>query len=87
MRRTALATVLLFTSACGVSARPATGPDGSPSWYEITCGGDHHACVEKARELCPNGYEIANRDNGTDRIVSDAIAGDPESGQMLARCR
>jgi hypothetical protein len=78
---------LLVVVGCGASATRVMGPDGSVSWYEITCLSNHGSCLEKARELCPNGYEVATSDGRTERIVSDAMVGEPESGKMLTRCR
>lgn len=51
-----IATVL---TGCA-TAKQITGPNGTPA-YSIRCGAAApDACLEKAGEVCPNGYVVLN---------------------------
>ena len=55
--------LLLATTAilCGcATSRQIIGPNGTPA-HSIRCGAAvADACLEKAGELCPNGYVVLN---------------------------
>lgn len=86
-----LAVALLGLAACGASASRVTGPDGSFNWYAITCRRNKMNCVEKAGEVCPNGYRSAeeNDRDGAYAVVdrSGGFATTTYHGEMLIKCK
>jgi hypothetical protein len=59
MKRHLLLATALILSGCATS-RQIVGPDGTPA-HAIRCGAAvADACLEKAGELCPNGYDVLN---------------------------
>jgi hypothetical protein len=36
------------------------GPDGQPGWFSISCNKGQEHCEEKAGEVCPRGYDVAD---------------------------
>jgi hypothetical protein len=86
-----LTIVALLVASCGASAKQVNGPDGSGVWYSITCRRTRANCIEKAGEVCPNGYETENssEQKGIDVDVNAmyANASTTYDGQMLVKCR
>jgi hypothetical protein len=56
-------TCLLVFGGC-VSPQEFKGPNGRPA-YSMSCGSQLDACYHKAREVCPNGYDILDRASET----------------------
>jgi hypothetical protein len=62
MRTLALLSCVTWLLVCGgcVSPQEFKGPNGR-SAYSMSCGSHLEACHRKAREVCPNGYDILDR--------------------------
>lgn len=61
MIKFAIVTTALLLSACSMpNTKPADGRD----WVNVSCDGfaDWSKCNEKAAQLCPGGYDTANRE-------------------------
>lgn len=54
--------VLAFAACAQVSE--FRGPSGRTA-YSIDCGGTRSACLSKAGELCPDGYNVIDQTTGT----------------------
>jgi hypothetical protein len=55
----------LVMFACGGAAVQSTqfrGPDGSTDWWHLHCRDSNGPCLRRAGEVCPSGYEIADRE-------------------------
>lgn len=50
-----------FLAACNMNQ---TKPGDGREWVEVSCNGfaDWTKCQEKARRLCPGGYDVANQE-------------------------
>jgi hypothetical protein len=60
--KTLLAVVaLLILAGCNM---PNTKPADNREWIEVSCSGfaDWTKCNEKAARMCPEGYEVAGRE-------------------------
>jgi hypothetical protein len=92
MRGSMLAMVLAVCAACShTRAHQIMGPDGSHDWYLIRCRGDE-GCFDKAEEVCPGGYELAektSKDGATVLQWSDRVTTvhPIDRGRMLIKCR
>lgn len=53
--------LLSLLAGCGMNN---TKPDDGRQWVELSCSGfaDWTRCHEKARSLCPGGYDVANQE-------------------------
>lgn len=90
MRLFALCVFLSGLAACA-SATRVRGPDGSMNWYAIDCAYSRSYCAEKAGDMCPRGYEVADQsDQHGWRVQSNengVSGGSTYNGTMLVRCR
>lgn len=79
------------TVACGASASRVTGPDGSFNWYAITCRRNRSNCYEKAGEVCPGGYKVADGDDREGIYAhadsSSTMVTTTYHGEMLIKCK
>ncbi len=59
MKKLALITAVLSLIGCS-----STPQSERREWINISCNGfaDWYNCYQKAQNLCPNGYDSANRD-------------------------
>lgn len=89
--RISLVGLLIVLSACGASASRVTGPDGSFNWYAITCRRNRANCIEKAGEVCPGGYRIADTDDREGVYADSNAYGSTVTttyhGEMLIKCK
>ena len=88
----------LLAIACVVgcsyaSAKPVSGPDGERGWFAISCKKDPGNCEEKARDVCPAGYDIMDA-SGHHGVAAVADDSDGEGtvvptyrGHMLIKCK
>jgi len=55
--------LMSFVALAGCNM-PNTKPGDGRQWMEISCSGfaDWTKCQEKARSLCPDGYDISNQE-------------------------
>lgn len=60
--RIGVALLLLLTCAC--STKQQTEHDYKGARYTIVCRNEMQDCYDRARELCPHGYLVANRVRG-----------------------
>jgi len=62
MRKVTLALAIMSLAGCGTFA-DFSKPDGR-TWSATSCSGftGWDACHKKAGEACPNGYDIANKE-------------------------
>lgn len=96
MQRVPFGLAIACLVACShASAKPVNGPDGSPGWFAISCKKDQGNCEEKAGEVCPGGYDVAdasghegvaafasfNQNGGSGYVVPTY------RGHMLIKCR
>ncbi|HZV97895.1 MAG TPA: hypothetical protein VFF74_02790 [Methylophilaceae bacterium] len=61
MKKLLLISASLFLASCSLNqAKPGDGRE----WAEVSCSGfaDWTKCNAKAAKLCPNGYDVANRE-------------------------
>lgn len=92
--------LFVFAISCLVgcshaSAKPVNGPDGSPGWFAISCKKDQGNCEEKAGEVCPGGYDVADASGhqGVDAFASfnqnggSGYAVSTYRGHMLIKCK
>ena len=56
--------VCLLIVGCAPSVTNIVAPSGKVG-YSMNCGSKMGYCLEKAGELCPNGYNIINQASGT----------------------
>lgn len=49
----------VLIAGCGIKPVQIKTADGSARYY-MDCGDDKAACIVKANELCPSGYEMLN---------------------------
>ena len=63
MKSIALTCILSICLLAGCNMKNAKPGDGR-HWMEISCSGfaDWTKCYEKARQLCPGGYDVANQE-------------------------
>jgi hypothetical protein len=54
-----------------VDVTTATGPDGRPN-FTIDCDGESSGCFSKAGDLCPGGYFLIDRRNGSTEMPHTA---------------
>lgn len=61
MKKSFCAFFLCMLAGCGMQN---TKPGDGRQWMEISCSGfaDWTKCHEKARRLCPGGYDLANQE-------------------------
>lgn len=61
MKKMLLVLSLGIMAGCGMQN---TKPTDGRQWMELSCSGfaDWTKCHEKARSLCPGGYEVANQE-------------------------
>ena len=81
---------LASLAGCAI-ATEVKGPSGKNN-YSIKCGGDMiEKCYQKAAELCPKGYEFADRmaSNGPAVItrVGTSFIAAPGPNNMLVECK
>lgn len=89
MKTIALSFILSACLLAGCNMKNAKPGDGR-QWMEISCSGfaDWTKCHEKARQLCPGGYDVANQEESAiaqRRIMQ--VACDKEinkSGELLS---
>jgi hypothetical protein len=55
--------IILFSALAAGCNMPNKKPGDGRQWMEISCNGfaDWTKCYEKAKNLCPGGYDIANQ--------------------------
>jgi len=93
MRSAAIVLGLCVAGCSHASARPVRGPDGQRGWFAISCKEDQANCYEKAGEVCPGGYVMADRGGQTGTLdMVDSTSGDTYSvatyrGYMLVKCK
>lgn len=60
MKKTAVAVMLLMGSGCAAQS----SKNEERAWTAVSCSGyvGWDACHNKARELCPNGYDMASKE-------------------------
>lgn len=56
--------LVVLLTGCGARVTNIVAPSGKPG-YSMNCGAKMDRCLEKAGELCPNGYNIINQASGT----------------------
>ena len=61
MKKILFVLLLGILAGCGM---PNTKPGDGRQWMELSCSGfaDWTKCHEKARNLCPAGYDVANQE-------------------------
>ena len=69
IKRVFVATIPILLLGCAVAIEPKQflGPN-SKTAYSMKCSGNGRTlegCYQKAGELCPGGYNIVDRTNGT----------------------
>jgi hypothetical protein len=86
MRRILLMAGLVGLLGACASATPVYGPDGKP-YARIECNGaiqTLNACYEKALQICPNGYVLADEKQRTMGAVSARESGSSASSQRTS---
>ncbi len=77
------------TQCVRVRASSANVP-GYERAYHITCSSNHSKCVEKAGEVCPEGYDVISNSSRTDVTVSElggSVYGrSTTTGEMTVGC-
>ncbi|MEZ0231300.1 MAG: hypothetical protein ACAH12_00545 [Methylophilaceae bacterium] len=60
MKKIAFMLIALALAACSTTKPKSDGRE----WIEVSCSGfaDWSACNDKAARLCPDGYNVAKRD-------------------------
>ena len=56
--------VVVLLVGCGPKVTNIVAPSGKQG-FSLSCGSKMDRCMEKAGELCPNGYNIVNQASGT----------------------
>ena len=88
--RTLSLTVACLVAACA-SAEQVRGPDGTMNWYSIDCRRSQSYCEEKAGEVCPQGYDVANSSGHTGTFVQvtqfGGTATPTYNGHLMIRCK
>ena len=92
--RTPLAATLAIVGTlllgCAVPVTMITGPDGHPA-YSMKCSGlgrDRQACLAKAGEICPHGYNVVDDDRQLAGVVVTQYAVIPAQRDYLTiSCR
>lgn len=64
MKWLALALGVFVLSGCGARVTNIVTPSGKQG-FSLNCGAKMDRCMEKAGELCPNGYNIVHQASGT----------------------
>lgn len=61
MKKSLPVLLLCLLASCGMKN---TKPGDGRQWVEISCSGfaDWTQCHDKARQLCPGGYDVANQE-------------------------
>jgi hypothetical protein len=61
MKKTLALLMLSVLVGCGM---PNTKPSDGRQWMQVSCSGfaDWTKCHEKARSLCPGGYDVSNQE-------------------------
>jgi hypothetical protein len=89
MRALLLSILAILAGCAGAHAHQVTGPDGENNWFSITCRRSHGNCYEKASDVCPDGYIVADS-SGHEGMYVNANAGYAVStynGEMLIKCK
>jgi hypothetical protein len=75
---------------CYAESRSVRGPDGE-RWHAIDCRRSQTNCYEKAGEVCPHGYDVADEGghSGTVLVANQygAYAVPHYRGHMLIKCK
>jgi hypothetical protein len=79
--------VCIVTGAAGcVDVAATTGSDGKPA-YTIDCDGESSGCFDKAAGLCPGGYFLVDRKNGTTEMPHTAgVVATPHT-RIVVECK
>jgi len=60
MKSVFIVVIVGILAGCATASQ-SVGPNGGPA-YSIACGAAvPHKCLEKAGQVCPNGYTVLNR--------------------------
>ena len=61
MKQCSTLLLLCLLASCGMKN---TNPGDGRQWMELSCSGfaDWNKCHEKARQMCPGGYEVTNQE-------------------------
>ena len=78
MKRTAFMAAVLGLTCCSVQAQPRALPDGRQG-ASIRCRWESK-CFEKAGAICPQGFDVLDRDLAWDNWVSMLVACKPYAG-------
>lgn len=90
--RIALLALVCLVGACrsgpSIPATPIlTGDDGRKR-YLLECGQESEgACIARANEVCPQGYDIASTDRRTSWRFNRWGGGSSTSGSMTIHCK
>jgi hypothetical protein len=75
------------------------GPDGANDWWAIACRDDSALCLREAGEVCPQGYDVADRaryndveaktvaGGGSSFFVSNSSTRTITNGELTIRCK
>jgi hypothetical protein len=78
------------TTACAVPAKQVSGPDGRTA-YSLKCSGmgrTKEDCYQKAGEICPNGYNVADDSSRLAGVYVTQYAAIPiNQDYLLISCR
>jgi hypothetical protein len=91
MRGVGAIVLVVVASACGPTATPIRGPDGT-QWWSIACRHSQSECWAKAGDVCPRGYETADQSGGTTGATAintgyTTTVVTHYRGEMLIRCK
>jgi hypothetical protein len=80
-----IASIATIVAGC-VDVTTAQGPDGKKT-YTIDCNGETAGCFDKAADLCPGGYFLVDRKNGTKEMPHTAgVVATPHT-QIVVECK
>ncbi len=75
--------ILFFGCASSTKVMLPSGENG----FSIHCDDDKTYCYEKAQEVCPKGYDIADQDKGSSASMINNTMSMSANFTMLISCK
>jgi hypothetical protein len=85
MRSLILAFAACLAACTEAHATRIGGPDGAPV-FDVLCTDKQDACLAKAAQLCPDGYETTDSDGYIRQVYVRGVARPQFHGYLQVRC-